>query len=119
VNLPRIGHTVGLTTTRGGLTAFRPLRRTTTGRAVDDSARRHHVWLRARSVKTPDLPTTTSGGRWTIGHGGAILTLLSHATAVANVMVLGYGLNPVAKDTEGEIYIPSPHRRTHPNGLWS
>jgi hypothetical protein len=33
--------------------------------------------------------------------------------------VLGYGLNPVAKDTEGEIYIPSPHRRTHPNGLWS
>jgi hypothetical protein len=46
-------------------------------------------------------------------------TLLPHATTVANVMAFGYGLNPVAKDTEREIYIPSPHRRTHPNGLRS
>jgi hypothetical protein len=75
VNLPRIGHTGGLTTTRGGLTAFRPLRRTTTGHAVDDSARIHHGWLRARSVWTLDLPTTSGGGGWTVGHGGAILSL--------------------------------------------
>jgi hypothetical protein len=46
-------------------------------------------------------------------------TLLPHATAVARVMAFGYGLNQVTKDTEGEIYIPSPHRRSHPNGLRS
>jgi hypothetical protein len=46
-------------------------------------------------------------------------TLLPHATAVARVMAFGYGLNQVTKDTKGEIYIPSPHRRSHPNGLRS
>jgi hypothetical protein len=68
VNLPRIGHTGELTTTRGGLTAFRPLRRTTMGRAVDDSARGHHGWLRASSVQAPD-PIPSLGRRQRINGG--------------------------------------------------
>jgi hypothetical protein len=51
VNLPRIGRAGELTTRPGVLSVFRPLRRTINGRAVADSARRHHKWLRSRRCR--------------------------------------------------------------------